>query len=89
MRSIILADLSTSDGVDRSAPYVRRETRVKRAFRYLGEYRMRLFVLLLPLAVSGCLSFSSSNPPPPAPKTVVLPPGTTIVCSNGSPPPCQ
>jgi len=68
---------------------VRRATRVKRTCRYLGEYRMRLLVLLIPLAVSGCLSFSSSNPPPPAPKTVVLPPGTTIVCSNGSPPPCQ
>jgi len=50
---------------------------------------MRLFVLLIPLALSGCLSFSSSNPQAPAPKTVVLPPGTPIVCSNGSPPPCR
>jgi hypothetical protein len=49
---------------------------------------MRLLFLLLPLSLSGCLSFSSSNPPPPSHTTVVVPPGTTVVCPNGSQPPC-
>ena len=49
---------------------------------------MRLLLLLLPLSLNGCLSFSSSNPPPPSPTTVVLPPGATVVCPNGSQPPC-
>ena len=41
--------------------------------------------LLAPLALAGCLSFSSSNPPPPAGKTVIVnPPG----CPDGSNPPC-
>jgi len=42
-------------------------------------------VVLLPLALGGCLSFSSSNPPPPSNTTVVVPPAT---CTNGSAPPC-
>ena len=45
------------------------------------------FAVLLPLALGGCLSFSSSNPPPPA--TVVVPQGSSTVCSNGSAPPCH
>ncbi len=51
---------------------------------------MRLmFALLLPLALSGCLSFSSYSPPAPAPATtVVVPPGATAVCANGMRPPC-
>jgi hypothetical protein len=48
-----------------------------------------LLALLLPLALAGCFSFSSSSPRAPASNTVVLPPGTTVVCSNGAPPPCQ
>jgi hypothetical protein len=40
--------------------------------------RLALLVLLLPLALGGCLSFSSSNPPPPANTTVVVPPGSTV-----------
>jgi hypothetical protein len=41
--------------------------------------RFGLLVLLLPLALGGCLSFSSSNPPPPASNTtVVTPPGSTV-----------
>ncbi|HEY8288263.1 MAG TPA: hypothetical protein VIG49_03270 [Acetobacteraceae bacterium] len=39
--------------------------------------RLALVLLLLPLALSGCLSFSSSNPPPPAHNTVVVPPNST------------
>jgi hypothetical protein len=31
-------------------------------------------VVLAPLALAGCLSFSSSNPPPPSHTTVVVPP---------------
>jgi hypothetical protein len=58
-----------------------------------GENLMKSswLVVLLALALGGCLSFSSSNPPPPNKTTVVVPPGstTTTVCSNGSPPPCQ
>ncbi len=51
---------------------------------------MRLFriIVLLPLALGGCLSFSSSNPPPPANNTVVVPQGSTAVCANGTQPPC-
>jgi len=41
--------------------------------------RLALVVLLLPLALGGCLSFSSSDPPPPAHNTtVVVPPGSTV-----------
>lgn len=46
-------------------------------------------ILLLPLALGGCLSFSSSNPPPPASNTVVVPPGSTVVCADGTAPPCH
>jgi hypothetical protein len=37
--------------------------------------RRTLIALLLPLALSGCLSFSSSNPSPPASNTTVVTPG--------------
>jgi hypothetical protein len=41
--------------------------------------RLVLLVLLLPLALGGCLSFSSSDPPPPASNTtVVVPPGSAV-----------
>jgi hypothetical protein len=57
---------------------------------HLRDHGMRLLVLLVPLVLGGCFSFSSSNPPPPAAhSTIVLPPNTTVVCSNGQPPPCQ
>jgi hypothetical protein len=49
---------------------------------------MRLLPLLLPLLLSGCLSFSSSDPPPPSKTTIVMPPGSTVACPNGSQPPC-
>lgn len=49
---------------------------------------MRLtLAILIPLALGGCLSVSSSNPPPPAPATVVVPP-STAVCPSGGVPPC-
>ena len=47
-----------------------------------------LLVLLLPLTLAGCLSFSSSNPPPPSHTTVVVPPGSAVTCPNGTAPPC-
>lgn len=47
-------------------------------------FRLSLLVLALPLALGGCLSFSSS----PARETLVVPPGTTLVCPNGTQPPC-
>lgn len=51
---------------------------------------MRLFVLLVPLLLGGCLSFSSSNPQPPAEHTtVVAPPASTMTCSDGEAPPCD
>ena len=34
---------------------------------------MRVLVMLLPLLLAACLSFSSSNPNPPANNTVVVP----------------
>jgi hypothetical protein len=46
-----------------------------------GTPRMRLalLALLLPLALAGCLSFSSSDPPPPAhDTTIVVPPGSSV-----------
>ena len=46
---------------------------------------LSVLVLALPLALGGCLSFSSSSPPR---ETVLVPPGTTLVCANGLQPPC-
>jgi hypothetical protein len=47
-------------------------------FLFSEKPDMRL-ALLLPFALSGCLSFSSSNPPPPSRTTIiVLPPGSTV-----------
>jgi len=41
--------------------------------------RVTLIVLLLSLALSGCLSFSSSSPRPPASNTTItVPPGSTV-----------
>lgn len=50
--------------------------------------RPYLLVLLIPVALAGCISFSSSSPRPPASNTIVVPPGSTAVCPNGSAPPC-
>jgi hypothetical protein len=36
--------------------------------------RLALITLLLPLALAGCLSFSSSNPPPPRDNTTIVTP---------------
>jgi hypothetical protein len=36
--------------------------------------RLALLGLLLPLALAGCLSFSSSNPSPPASNTTIVTP---------------
>jgi hypothetical protein len=36
--------------------------------------RIALIALLLPLALAGCLSFSSSDPPPPASNTTIVTP---------------
>ena len=45
--------------------------------------------ILVPCALSGCIS--SSSPPPPAKTTVVVPPSnsTTVVCQDGTSPPCH
>ena len=45
-----------------------------------------LIVVLMPLSLGGCLSFSST--PEPKTTTVVVPPGSAVVCSNGQPGPC-
>ncbi len=50
--------------------------------------RFSWIVVLMPLALGGCLSFSSSNPPPPASNTVVVPNNSGAVCANGTQPPC-
>lgn len=44
--------------------------------------RLALLALLLPLALAGCFSFSSSNPPPPAHNTVVVPPGSAVTTQH-------
>ncbi len=49
--------------------------------------RILTLVLLLPFALSACIS--SSSPPPPATTTVVVPQGTTTICSDGTQPPCR
>jgi hypothetical protein len=36
--------------------------------------RFAFVILLLPLGLSGCLSFSSSDPPPPAHNTTIVTP---------------
>jgi hypothetical protein len=36
--------------------------------------RLALITLLLPLALAGCLSFSSSDPPPPRDNTTIVTP---------------
>jgi hypothetical protein len=36
--------------------------------------RLAFAIMLLPLALAGCLSFSSSNPSPPASNTTVVTP---------------
>jgi len=42
-----------------------------------------VLLLLLPLALAGCVSFSSSDPNPPNKTTVVVPQPGTTVCSPG------
>jgi uncharacterized protein YceK len=49
--------------------------------------RKILLICVLPLGLSGCLSFSSDTPPKNT--TIVVPPGSTVTCSNGQPAPCQ
>lgn len=53
-------------------------------------HRSMLIAIMLPLALGGCLSFSSSDPSPPPRTTVVVPAQSTVttpapVCS---PAPC-
>jgi hypothetical protein len=53
--------------------------------------RIATIILLLPLALAGCLSFSSSAPPRQTivvPSTTALPPGSRVVCADGTQPPC-
>jgi hypothetical protein len=49
--------------------------------------RKLLLVALIPLGLSGCLSFHDESPPPKN-TTIVVPPGSTVSCSNGQMPPC-
>lgn len=44
-----------------------------------------LLLLIVPVSLAGCVSFSSSDPQPPARTTVVTPPAgsSTTVCSPG------
>ena len=54
---------------------------------------VRTLLLLAPLALAGCVSFSTTtHPNPPQNTTVVVPPGagttTTVVCPAGTPAPC-
>ena len=50
----------------------------------MKSFPLSVLALALPLALGGCLSFSSSPPR----ETVVVPQGTTLVCANGLQPPC-
>jgi hypothetical protein len=50
------------------------------SFRFEGIVLMHLAVLLLPLVLCACVSFSSSSPPPPANNTtIIVPPGSTVI----------
>ena len=49
--------------------------------------RKLLLAALIPLGLSGCLSFNESAPPPKN-TTVVVPPGSSVACANGQVPPC-
>jgi hypothetical protein len=40
--------------------------------------RLAFAVLLLPLVLAGCLSFSSSDPPPPAQHTTIVTPSGSV-----------
>lgn len=46
---------------------------------------LRWFVVLAPVALAGCISYTSTTP---ARTTVQAPPGSTVVCGNGGQPPC-
>ncbi len=64
--------------------------------------RPSLLILLIPIGLGGCISYSGTPPPQretvvlPSRQTVVLSPGETIVpagsatvvCTNGLSPPC-
>jgi hypothetical protein len=54
--------------------------------------RIATLILLLPLALAGCLSFSSSSPPRQTivvpQTTTALPPGSRVICADGTQPPC-
>lgn len=46
-----------------------------------------LLVALIPLGLSGCLSFHDDSPPPTH-TTIVVPPGSTTTCTTGQPGAC-
>jgi len=48
--------------------------------------RRLIVVLLVPLTLGGCLSYTA--PPQPAHTTVVVPNGSAVACPNGAAPPC-
>jgi hypothetical protein len=50
--------------------------------------RRILLVLVLPLSLGGCFSYSDS--PQPQHTTIVVPPGgaAVVTCPNGGAPPC-
>jgi hypothetical protein len=48
--------------------------------------RKALLLLVLPLSLGGCFSYSETPAPPRT--TVVVPPGAAVVCPTGLPPPC-
>jgi hypothetical protein len=50
--------------------------------------RLRLITLVLPLALAGCLSFSSSDPSPPQRETVVVPQSSTVPPGTTCTTPC-
>jgi hypothetical protein len=55
-----------------------------------------MLLLVSPIALGGCMSFTTDTTHPPQNTTVVVPPTstttsttTTVVCSNGAPAPCE
>lgn len=74
--SVLSATLSENMGTQlhKTATIGDKRSAVIAAPRRKSRMRLALAVLLLPLGLGGCLSFSSSDPPPPAHNTTIIAP---------------
>jgi hypothetical protein len=56
-----------------------------------AKHVLGILLLVSPIGLAGCMSFTTEDTRPPQHTTVVVPPGsaTTVVCANGAPAPCD